>query len=337
VQLKPKLDAPILAAFGVSAVIFASSFAIGLVGAYLLVIGWPNLGFLVGSVLCFAVAWVLRPRFGISINLLSREDYPALFGLVHGIAEKLAIAPINSIQIDHEFNASIMEIGIRRHPVLTIGLPVWVSLDSQERVALIAHELAHRANGDPGRSSIIGSALGMLNRWRYILEPVSYGEVDLGLLIAHFFMRIAGGLVVGLQRILLSLLYIDSQKAEYLADYLAAKIAGVPAALSLLHKLRLGENLTAVAERVYYRGDTDGRSVIEAFRAFCRAVPAREMERIRRANDKEEHASMNRILPPPTVFVFSRAGNSTSRNSSYRTRMRPVSTRSCAHSSRPAR
>ena len=169
-------------------------------------------------------------------------------------------------------------------------------------MALVAHELAHRANGDPGKGWIIGSALGTLDQWRYLLEPVSYGEVDLGLTIAHLIMRPLGALVAALQRLLVSLLYMDGQRAEYLADLLAAKIAGGSACLSLLHKMRLAENLKAVTERVYYRGDTDGRSVIEAFGAFARAVPEREKERIKRADDKEE-ARIDASHPPTAYRI----------------------------------
>jgi hypothetical protein len=67
--------------------------------------------------------------------------------------------------------------------------------------------------------------------------------------------------------------------------------------VKLLGKVGLGRNLEAVAERAHFRGDADGRSVIDAFRNFVETVPEREMERIRRA-DEMENSRIDASHPP---------------------------------------
>jgi len=199
--------------------------------------------------------------------------------------------------MDQAFNASVQQVGFARAPVLTLGLPLWVSLTAPERVALIGHELAHLANHDPARSAIIGNGLLALDRWNYLLEPPQYTTESLGEVIMHAIMSLAGKLTRGIRILLANLLYLDSQRAEYLADHLAAKVAGSEAVVMTMRKFGLDANLKAVAERVYYGGDTDGRSVIDAFRNFTGNVPAREMERIKRAGEQEE-ARIDASHPP---------------------------------------
>ncbi len=309
-DLRPKLTPPVLTAYVISSIIYASSMAIGLLGLYLVGFGWPHLFILAGGALCLGLAIVVRPRFPKKPkDCVSRETCPILFGLVDRVAEKLSSPPVDFIKVDGDFNASMSSVGWRRQSLLTLGLPFWAVLAPQERVALVAHELAHRVNGDPGRGFIIGNALMTLGYWRYFLTPESHGHDDLWQIIAHIPLRVAGFLVSGLEWLLRNLLYMDSQRAEYLADYLAAKVAGGPAVISMLHKLGLHDNFAAVADRVYYQGDTQGRTLIAAFRSFAATVAESEMERIRRINSKEE-ARIDSSHPPTAYrvqFIESRA------------------------------
>lgn len=115
-------------------------------------------------------------------------------------------------------------------------------------------------------------------------------------------MSVVAWMTRGLRKLLAGLLFIESQRAEYLADHLAAKVAGSVAVAGLLRKLGLAHNLKAVAERAYYSGDTDGRTVIDSFRAFVASVPAREMERIKRA-DERENARIDSTHPPTAMRI----------------------------------
>jgi Zn-dependent protease with chaperone function len=308
-ELRPRFSGPTLIAFALSAVIFGLTLLMGLAGLYLIISGWPNIPFIMGGVILLVVAWFLRPRLGtLPDDCLARSEYPNLFAMTDSIAVQLGVERIERVRISPEFNASMTQIGLARTPVLTIGLLLWVSLTGQERVALIGHELAHRVNHDPARATIIYWGISTLDRWRYLLDPTDQVPQSFFEIIIHFMMGVLGKIVGGLRMLLASLLYLDSQRAEFLADHLAAKVAGREASVSLLRKLGLGNNLKAVAERVYYGGDNLGRSVIGAFRAFVEGVPEREMERIRRADEKEK--SRVDATHPPTVsrikFIESR-------------------------------
>ncbi len=56
---------------------------------------------------------------------------------------------------------------------MRLGLPLLAILDNQEKIALIAHELAHDVNGDPARTFFIGAAVGALIEWHQLLLPES--------------------------------------------------------------------------------------------------------------------------------------------------------------------
>jgi Zn-dependent protease with chaperone function len=308
-KLRPRLRASTVAAFAISLLIMAVNLLLGLAGLYLVVSGWPNVAFILGGIVLLATAWFLRPQLGsVPQDCLSRSEFPNLFSMVDGIAAQLSIKPIEHVRVDHHFNASMGQVGLARTPILTIGLPLWVSLTGQERVALIGHELAHRANHDPARGTVVGWGLAALDRWIYLMDPTDQSAPTLADVVTHLLMRFLGGVIGGLRQLLASLLFLDSQRAEYLADHLAAKIAGPVATLKLLSKTGLGRNLEAVAVRAYYRGDADGRSVIDAFRNFAGAVPEREMERIKRA-DEQENSRID-LAHPPTAsrirFIKSR-------------------------------
>ncbi|WP_162914424.1 M48 family metalloprotease [Taklimakanibacter lacteus] len=309
-ELRPRTSLSTLIAYALSAVIVGLTLLIGLAGLYLLISGWPHAFFIIGGIILLVVAWFLRPRLGsLPKDCLDRGEFPKLFEMTDAIAAKLAIEPVERIRITPEFNASMAEVGLSRTPILTIGLLLWVSLTSTERVSLVAHELAHRANHDPARGAVVACGVATLDRWCYLLDPTDQVPQSFFEIIVHFMMGLLGGVTGALRTLLASLLYLDSQRAEYLADHLEAKIAGQQAAVKSLHKLGLGSNLRAVVDRVYYGGDTDGRSLIHAFGAFVKSVPERELERIRRTNEKER--SRVDSSHPPTgsriKFIESRA------------------------------
>src|SRR5436189_272087 len=87
-----------------------------------------------------------------------RRENQALFKLVDSIAQALHARPIDYITIHTDFNAGFQKVGWRQKTVLSLGYPLWIALTDKERVALIAHELAHDVNGDSTRSRIIGTA-----------------------------------------------------------------------------------------------------------------------------------------------------------------------------------
>jgi Zn-dependent protease with chaperone function len=308
-KLRPGLRVSTAVAFALSLAIMAANLLLAVGGLYLVIVGWPNLMFVAGGIILMLMGWFLRPRLGtVPADCLARSAFPNLFSMVDGIAGQLEIGPIEHVRVDDQFNASMAQVGLARTPVLTIGLPLWASLTGQERVALVAHELAHGVNRDPARSTVIGWGLTALDRWMYLLDPASENPHSLPEILIHVVMRRLRRAASASRSLLTQLLYLDSQRAEYLSDHLAAKVAGPVATTKLLGKLGLGGNLEAGAERAYHIGDTDGRTVIDAFRAFVETVPEREMERVRRA-DVMDNVRTDTSHPPTAsriTFIKSR-------------------------------
>jgi heat shock protein HtpX len=227
--------------------------------------------------------------------------------MVDGIAGQLSVRPVEHVRVDHRYRASLTRAGPARTPVLTIGLPLWACLAGQERVALIAHELAHRVNRDPARGAVIGWSVAALDHWVDRLDPSERPARSLAETATGLARRVMSAAARQVRGHLARLLYLDSQRAEYLADHLTAKVAGPVATTKLLGKLGLARTLRAVAGQVHSGGDT-GQSLIDAFRAFVEAMPEGEMERLRQA-DEAEKARTDPSHPPTAsrlTFIRSR-------------------------------
>ncbi len=150
-----------LATYGVAVLVYLLAIGFVLGGVTLIALSFLNLFALVlGLVMVFA-GFLMRPRFGspVSEEIVEHGETPTLHGLVAEIAAALETRCADAIAVDEHFNASWQIVGIRQRRVLTLGLPLLVALEPQERVALIAHELAHERNGDGTRGLVVGSSL----------------------------------------------------------------------------------------------------------------------------------------------------------------------------------
>jgi heat shock protein HtpX len=177
-------------------------------------------------------------------------------------------------------------------------------LSSQERVALLAHEIAHAVNGDAQRGKFVGGAIEMLLRWYRLLHPVDLPNLDKSWLqilwtplnLLRFFLS---GLVGLAGYTLHWLLWRDQQRAEYYADYLAAGIVGTPAILSLLDKLHYEQVFVMALHGLALQGMTE-RTLFADLRQRAGQLPARELERIKRLQ-LTGLARLDRTHPP-TIY-----------------------------------
>src|SRR6266702_8615590 len=101
----------------------------------------------------------------------TREEAPLLFRLIDKVAAAADTKTADQLVVDDEFNASWAILGLRRKRVLTLGMPLFMALDDQERVSLLAHELAHARNGDASRGLFMFSAIRGLMGWYIVLAP----------------------------------------------------------------------------------------------------------------------------------------------------------------------
>ena len=96
------------------------------------------------------------------------------------------------------------------------------------------------------------------------------------------------------------LLLRDMQRAEYLADALAARVAGTPAAIALQERMLLASTFTLAVQQAAH-ADASGDVLAQATDAM-RAVPERERERRRRVA-RLEHVRLEDTHPPTAMRI----------------------------------
>jgi Zn-dependent protease with chaperone function len=294
-RLEPRLTPSRLAAYAIAALVFFLAAALVAGAVVLAVVAFPNAAAIFVALLMLAIAWVIRPRLGKppERNVLSRTEAPTLYALVDEVATALEVPSVDVLVVDHEYNASWAVVGLRRTRVLTLGLPLLTVLSPRQRIALVAHELAHARNGDSSRGLVVGSALRALSELFWVLRPDG-GGLSRGGYITGAFEPVVNAVfwllsrpVRALLMLELHLLLHDSRRAEYLADALAARVAGTEASVELQEKLLLAPMFGAVVQLVAHPGAGEVDLFEELARAFG-VVPERERERRRRVARLEE-------------------------------------------------
>ncbi|BAJ28224.1 MULTISPECIES: M48 family metallopeptidase [Kitasatospora] len=308
-------------AFLLAGLVHLVSLVVLLTGAALLA-GWPVASWPLRAlgVVALVVAVLLRPRLGRPkrTGRLSRQDAPALYGLVDRVAAELGAPKVDSIVVDGDFNASFGVLGLRRHRQLVIGLPLWTVLERQQRVALLGHELGHCVNGDSRRGLWTGAAVGALAEWRYLTRPGRDNEVhgNFVVAIASFVANLVLGLLHLGVRALTGLMYRlhmrSGQAAEYRADGMAARLTSAADARGMLVALFNEATLETVLVRqralpARRGGGRAGRAAAaaepglwESLAEAARSVPATEVERRIRVSERE--VSSVDVSHPPTYL-----------------------------------
>ncbi|MEV5609074.1 M48 family metallopeptidase [Streptomyces sp. NPDC052225] len=272
-------------------------------GVWLLVTGWGHTGRLIGAAMLLAVACALRPSFGKLPDdrpVLHREAAPALFALVDEVAAGVGTRGVDAVALDLDVNASVTTYGLRGRRLLTLGVPLWEMLGPQERVALLGHELGHFGNGDTRHGMIVAHALRSLGTWHYFVAATPRpGPLEAVLNVLRLPARM---FVTGVSLLLDGLTLRAAQRAEYLADTMAARAASTDAAVRLLDVLLVAPSAERMlrtegnARQVRSRAvDADG--LWERLAAHTRSVPEREYERLRRAGARRGH-SVDSTHPP---------------------------------------
>ncbi|WP_299527642.1 M48 family metallopeptidase [uncultured Streptomyces sp.] len=278
-------------------------------GGLLLITVAGGVAFCVLGVVLLLLAWVLRPRMARlpeDLPVLRRADAPELFALVDEVAALTGTTGVRAVVVDGDFNASVSTYGIRRHRVLSLGLGAWESLTPQERIALLGHELGHFANGDLRHGLVVSNALRSLDTWRYLVAAQSRPQTLMDWLLNLLYLPprlVVNGLLALLDRLTLR----SAQRAEYLADTLAARVGSTASAVALMDKLLVWESgegwLRREVNAVRTKGsraagrDTNADELWEGLAAHMASVPDRERERLRRVGALRGH-SVDSSHPP---------------------------------------
>jgi heat shock protein HtpX len=236
-------------------------------------------------------------------EIIKRKDFPALYALVDSITRASGSEDIYGIVLGGDFNAAYTEIGIRRRKVIYLGVPLFYVLNDEEKVALISHEIAHGINGDISRGIIIHTALETLAVWYEMMVPdinMINSEESIGIItmISNILTWALSKVILSLIILLVHLVYSDSQRAEYLADYIGAKTSGTNAMRSLLNKLHFKKTYYLALQKSALNSESS--SFFEELFKEISITPEKELERVRRMERME--GSRLDATHPPTAY-----------------------------------
>ena len=254
------------------------------------------LGVVAASLLGYA--WQARPRFGpLPGTEVTEEQAPELHRLVREVAGVMGAARPARLVLIPEVNAYMGHGGFPPRPTLGLGLPLWYGLLPQERVAILAHELAHDLSGDPARGGLIGAALHMLAQAYMVMRPDSVMRFDPSIveMIGNALMALLAWIPLGLYQLLLSLMGASHQRAEFRADLLAAGVAGTPATVSALDKLHLGHLLESAVHK--QRHDPERPHAFAELRHMWDTLPE-EQRQMRRDERAAQRTQLSATHPP---------------------------------------
>ena len=283
-SLEPRLTGARFGTYAIATIVFSLTIAIAVTGAALIVVGAlaVNVIEIVCGLLLVALAWLMRPRFGRfpKEEITERADAPTLYDLVDRVTAEMGARPVAGVVLDSEWNAAWGILGIRRRGVLRLGVPLFHALEAQQRVALIGHEIAHGRNGDSSRGLVVGSSISGLSELCSLFLDRDPDEDALGTLLVRPLLWLVSRPFYYLLRLQVNLAQHDGHRAEYLADALAARVAGTDAVVGLHERLLLESVFELAVQRAAQSsGEPD---LFDSLAQAVRAVPAREIERRRR-------------------------------------------------------
>lgn len=272
---------------GISVLLLLGVAGLAVAGVWLLfAYPFPNLA-VVGGVALIALAVALRPRFGRidgDLDVLTAQEAPELHALVREVASAVGAPMPHVIGVDGDINAYATSVGLRRRRVLGLGLPLWGALDRPARVALLGHELGHFVNGDVRRGPVTQPALTMLGNAADLFRPRG-GSDSVGLLVmvGEWLGRLASWTLSRLlfagHVVLVATALRESQRAEYLADEMAARAGGTAGATRLMDTLLRTDTVATVVRNAVRGGHGPDTWRVETGRALDAATDRLSLER----------------------------------------------------------
>lgn len=289
-SLKPSWNRSKCIAFILSAIIHSFTLFFLMTGMYLLLTGWANIFRLFLSLLCLGIFWVIHPRISkFPKEVIPRSKIPTLYELTDVISRSLGAKICDGIVLNNDFNASFSQVGHNNEIIISIGLPLWCILTPEEKIALLSHEVSHGVNGDPKRSFFIGTAIDAMLKWHLLFYPEEIWGSQYGILsVLPNLIMLGLSSLANLGAIgLAQFLWMDSQRAEYLADYLATTNSGTEAMISALEKLPYASYLEFIVQSVALNKETQTKNFFSEFQNFVNEIPSSEIERVKKPPPEE--------------------------------------------------
>ena len=240
--------------------------------------------------------------------MLPLEAAPALYSIAGRIGRDVGAKPVALITLNAGFNASYAQLGLRRRRVLSIGLSLWNVLTDQQRVAIIAHELAHQVNGDLSETVVVGTALRSLSEWHQALRLPRWTPgggsmfafietlAQVGTRAVFGILRFGVGRLFDVES---GLLFRSGQRAEYYADRLAAQVSSTLAMVECLDTCHLDRACSLALRYAAQRQEPD---IWAAQRRFFDDFNPKEWERLRRL-DARRGSAVDATHPPTNLRI----------------------------------
>lgn len=308
---RPRLSVNLIVAGLLALAVHSAGIAAIVGGVALLLRPWTHLLIPVGGVVLVLLGVLARPRSAPEPDrVLDRASFPVLHTLTERIAAELGAPPVAGLGLSADFNASYSLVGWRRRRFIELGSPLVAILTPAELTALIAHELAHGVNGDPLRGQFLGQAVNTLARWSAAARPLDIGQAGQGTAFGPFSSLLALPFELAmlapselLLRAALGLLWLvmrESQRAEYLADLLAARAAGPVAMRDMLERIYLAEVVDSAVRRHALTAPND--PIHAGLAEAVGAVSATELERLR-TESRRQSWQADASHPPTALRV----------------------------------
>jgi Zn-dependent protease with chaperone function len=192
------------------------------------------------------------PRLRRTLGLTDRAAAPELFAIIDEIGRAVRAPRIELIVVDDSFNAWCGRYGLRRRPILGLGLPLWGALSDQARVALVGHELGHLVNGDPEQALLTQPALLTFARLADLFNPrglISTGTSSPVVLMGRVLLWPVHELFAWTNLLVCIVAARDHRRAECYADALAVDLGGTQGATELMGCLLFARSVTTATRR----------------------------------------------------------------------------------------
>lgn len=212
-----------------------------------------------GALAWLGFAWPGVVRLPGHAAWLSQEEAPALHQLVDQLANQVGVRPPTLIGVDLEFNASVGSRALGRGNYLLIGLPLWSSLDLDQAVGVLGHELGHLRGGDTTRDRFQRIGTRFVDRWVRVLRPDDFESAASEVRVLESVLRLVLTVITlplaALQLVVERIGAMSSQHREYLSDRRAAQVVGSSAVAGGLAALAHPELLITHARSAALRGE----------------------------------------------------------------------------------
>ncbi|OPA76880.1 hypothetical protein BVG16_17165 [Paenibacillus selenitireducens] len=294
-------------AYFIATCVFVFNISLLGLGIYWTFSGWQNhiAAGIAGTIFLFFIIWIQWPRIhklDKDVIPLSPEKFPVFTKLVQDVSAYLGVSKVHGIYMNKSFNAYFTRVGLRRRKYFCFGLPLLKTLEPEEIIALIGHEVAHDAHNDLGRESYVHLAVHSLRQWYSIAQPARDKIWELSTFgylhyINYFIMKLFSWIPYSGLYILTHLMWNESQRSEFLADLRGSEVSGTEAYMNQQHKMYYAATFYNSLHRYALNREHMNISFFDFYQQELTTIPEREIERIRRV-ERMEGTRLDATHPP---------------------------------------